>query len=452
MIRCRIKPEQVRIHVLMFIFFLIMPVITPAETVTLTIDEAVRRALEQSLVLKKGLIDLSQAEYSAGKLWSEIFPGINLSAGFNLLPRTPLFTDTGFGFKTDALSYSLDAGIVFSLNPSFKSSMKRIQLAYQSRILSYESASKQLEIQVIKNFLSLVIMKEDISYMEENLRVAEQILERDRTAWKNGLMSELDWFNSQLSTETARFNLSNAQRLYQNALGEFLSLLGMDTGTVIVFAGTVEIAPVHLDPEQLILEYLPKRPDIISQRQTIERLELTKNITTLNSRSPSLRLSAQWLGVNSGSGLRAPFGDTVLGSLALSVPVDSWIPGTKQDQGIKSADAEVEKAKLDLQNTEISAKTQIRSLILNLGNTWTSLEISQLRQEFAQRTLDAAEEGFRKGTVEFQELEDTRNKLTLARQQLLVEKYSYQSLLLDLAAALNVDWKTVAALGSGGTR
>ena len=416
----------------------------PADTVTLTIEEAVERALDQSINLKKSAIDLAQTEYSAGRLWAEIFPRFSLSAGLDILPRTPLFTEPGFSYNQDGLSYSLNFGLLLSLNPSLGSSMKRIELAYRSQLLSYENAGKQLEIQVIKNFLSLINRKENISYMGESLEVAIQKLNSDRIARQNGLLNELAWLNSQLSAETARYNLSNAQGAYHNALGEFLALLGMETDSDIILDGTVEIAPVDLNPEQLILEYLPKRPDIISQRQTIERLELTRNVTTLDSRAPTLELSTSWRGnPTPNGGLGAPFTDNVSGSLTLRIPVDSWIPGTRQNQTIRAADAEVEKAKLDLQNTETQAKTQIRSLISNLRNTWESLEIARLRVEVARRTVEATEEGFRRGTVEFRELEDRRNDLSDSRQRLLQGELSYQSLLLDLAAALNVEWKTL---------
>ena len=66
-----------------------------------------------------------------------------------------------------------------------------------------------------------------------------------------------------------------------------------------------------------------------------------------------------------------------------------------------------------------------------------------MRVEIAQATVEATEEGFRRGTVEFRELQDRRNDLSDARQRLLQGEYSYQSLILDLAAALNVDWKTL---------
>jgi len=430
--------------VLVFVFLSLLA--NAAETVTLSLDDAVRLALDNSINLKKSAIDLAQAGYSASRLWSEIFPGFSLSAGFTFLPSTPLISEPGFQYRDNALSYSASFGLSLSLNPSFYSSMKRIELAYRAQLLSYENASKQLEIQVIKRFLNLITMKANTSYMQENLDLALQKMNNDRVARANGLLSELSWLNSQLSAETARYNLLTAQNSYKNSLSEFLALLGMDDGTDITLSGTVEIAQLNLDPEKLILEYLPKRPDIVSQRQVIERLELSKNITTNNARSPTLGLSTQWRGGSSQTGgLSAPFTDSISGSLSLSIPIDSWIPGTKQNQNIRAANTDIEKAKLDLQYTETQAKTQIRSLVSNLNSTWESLGIARLRVSVAQRTVDATTIGFRNGTVEFRELEDRRSDLSNARQRLLQEELSYQSLLLDLAAALNVEWKTLTA-------
>ena len=426
-----------------------------AEPVTLSLEEAVHRALDQSIHLRREAIDLALAGYSAGRLWSEIFPSFSLRAGLTFLPTTPLFTEPGFRYDSDRMGYSLNLGVALSLNPSLRASMDRIELAYRTRLLGYEDARRQLEIRVIKDFLRLVTMQENIAHMEESLEFATQTMNNSRIAWQHGHLNELTWLNSQLSVQTARYDLNTVRGAYQNALWEFLALLGMDAATDITFMGTVDIIPIHYDPEQLILEHLPRRPDIINQRQAIERLELGRTITTLSSRSPTLVLSTEWGGgtpTPNNRGLGAPFTDRVSGSVTLNIPVDSWIPGTRQSQGIRAASAEVEKARLDLQNIETRAKTEIRSLVSNLNNTWESLEIARLRVDIAERTVEAADEGFRNGAVAFQELEDRRRDLSNARQRLLHGELSYQNLLLDLASALNVGWRTLTGQADEGLR
>ena len=442
-----------RCWVLAFLIFPLFMLPARTEPVALSLDEAVQRALDQSLNLRRQAIDLSLAEYSAGRLWSEIFPGFSLRAGFTFLPATPLFTESGFRYDTDRLSYSLNLGVALSLNPSFRASMDRIELAYRTQLLSYEDARNQLEIRVIKDFLRLVTMQENIAHMEESLEFATQTMNNNRVAWQHGHLNELTWLNSQLSVQAARYDLNSARGAYQNVLWEFLALLGMDAGTDITFMGTVDIIPIRYDPEQLILRHLPRRPDIVNQRQNIERLELGRTITTLSNRAPTLVLSTDWGGGSPSPntrGLGAPFTDRLSGSVTVNIPIDSWIPGTRQSQGIRAASAEVEKALLDLQAIETRAKTEVRSLISNLRNTWESLEIARLRVDIAQRTVEAADEAFRGGAVAFQELEDRRRDLSEARQRLLHGELHYQNLLLDLAAALNVEWRTLTGQQANG--
>jgi len=432
------------------LFFILLTSLLRAEPLQLGLHDAVKLAIDNSLSLQRSAIDLAQAGYSASRLWSEIFPSFNLSAGMTFLPATPYLTDPGFQYNQDMRSYTINLGLSLNLNASLRSSMRRIELAYRSQLLNYEGAVQQLEIQVIKDFLRLITRQEYLAIMQEALDLALVKLEQDRIARQNGLLSELLWLNSQLSAETARYNLSDALNSYQNALREFLALLGLDPDCDVEFTGSIEAIPLALDPEQLIEDHLPRRPDIIRQRQTIERLELTQNINILSARSPTLSVSTAWRGFSSPlsplqrQGLNDPFSDSLSGSITLSIPIDSWIPGTRQNQNIRSGDAEIEKARLDLQSTETAAKTQIRSLISNLNNIQTSLDIARMRVELARGTLEATEVGFRNGTVEFRELEDRRRDLTDARHRLLEVEFSQQSLLLDLAAALHIDWKTVA--------
>jgi len=433
----------VRFCFLLLLIFNLRAFPAQAEPLTLSLEEAIQRALDQSIGLRRQAIDLAQAEYSAGRLWAEIFPGINFRAGFTFLPSTPLFTEPGFRYNSDALSYSLNLGLALSLNPSLRASMDRIELAYRTQLLSYEDARSQLEIRVIKHFLRLVTMKENIAHMEESLEFATQTMNNNRIAWQHGHLNELTWLNTQLSVQAALYDLNTARGTYQNALWEFLALLGMDAGTDITLRGTVDIIPIRCDPEHLILEHLSRRPDIIHQRQAIERLELGRTITTLSNRSPTLVFSTEWGGGPGSGGLSAPFTDRVSGSVTLNIPIDSWVPGTRQSQSIRAASAEVEKARLDLQNMETQAKTEIRSLVSNLNNTWESLEIARLRVDIAERTVEAADEAFRNGAVAFQELEDRRRDLANARQRLLHGELNYQNLLLDLASALNVGWRTL---------
>jgi multidrug efflux system outer membrane protein len=407
-------------------------------TLVLTLDEAVRRGVEESLDLQTRMIDLSTAEYAAKNLWAELFPGI--SAGVEAGYGTGLFSGDGFGLDAGGLSHSLSAGLSLTLGAGISQRMNIIRLASRIRLLEYEDARRQLETAITKNFYTLLADRENLSHLENTLELAERQLERDRVAFNNGLKGELAFLQSRLGVETARYNLSNARTGYAAALGDFLVLLGLPQDSPAVLEGKIDIHPVDADPEALIREYLPRRPDMAARRQAVENLEYTERQTRLENRAPSLGLSARW------SGQFDPFTDRVSGTVSVSIPIDSWIPGTGKDRAVKSAAANVEKARLELRNTENGAASQIRSLAAGLRNSWAAIEIARLSVEIAERTYELHEEGFRLGTVESLALEDTRNSLAEKRQQLLRSELAYQTMTLDLAAALNINWRELGNL------
>jgi outer membrane protein TolC len=402
----------------------------------------VERAVAQSISLQINAIDLQTAKLESSSLWAQFFPSLTVGGGVSYA-ASPLTEKKTQSSSRDPVAYTLNFRASISLNERFLTTLERIKLLYQRRLFSYEQARQQIEIQVTRNFYNLLAKKENISIREEVLSLAELQLEKNRISFENGYVSNLVYLQSRLSAETEKLNLNRAQTEYNSALREFLMLLGYDQNTGTLLEGLIAVTPFEADPEELIREYLPKRPDILSQWQKIEQLENTRKQTFLSSRGPSINLSASYDG-----NYYREFTDNLSGSITVAIPLDGWIPGTLKDQAFRSARAEVEKAKLELKNIEDTARAGIRSLSAQLRDSWAGIEISRLRVEIAERTYEATEEGFRNGTVELLTLEDTRNRMAEARQQLLTDELAYQTMILDLAAALNMDWRDFF----GGTR
>ena len=405
------------------------------ETRVLTLNDAVELGLEHSLNLKKNRIDLSGAEYSANRLWSEVFPSITGSLGAAYGGR--LFTGDGFEGR-DGVNLSTGVAVNLTLSTGIPYAMKNIRLAYQTRLLSYEDARNQLEIQITKNFFSLITDRDNLAGLADTLQLAQRQFERDQIGFNNGIIGERVLMHSRLSLEDARYNLSTARSAYANRMGEFLSLLGISQNADATLEGKIEIVKIEADAEQLIRDYLPRRPDIISRRQEIERLENAERQTVLAGRAPSLTFSLNWDDRKQGGN---PYTDSLRGSATLNIPVDPWVSGSRAGQVIRNSKFATEKARLDLQNAEEGAATQIRSLTANLRNSWDSIEIARLSLSVAERGYQLTEQGFRNGTVPSQALDDARNNLADVRQRLLQRELLYLDTFLDLSAALNKNWK-----------
>jgi multidrug efflux system outer membrane protein len=412
-----------------------MPCLSSAQSVAnteLTLDSAIKYALEYNLNLKKARIDLAASGYSVKKIWSEVFPRINATSGIGY-SYTPLFGSDSIG--NSGMNYSVGLGINLDLNGGIPFLMKSISLAHQGNILRYEDACNQLSIQVTKLFYSLIAEKNNLIFLEEVLDLAQRQFDRSQVSFRNGLVGELSVTQSRLAYENARFNFSSANISYSTNFAEFLAIIGIPSESGIILSGEISIKRISADAQTLINEYLHKRPDIVSSLQEIERFENARIQSQLQNRAPSLGLRVNW-----DSSDFSPFTDRLSANATLTIPLETWIPGTSRNQSVRRSNDSVEKAKLDLENTMNGAKTQIRSLTARLHNSWDSILIARLGFSAAQRRYQLTEYAFNNGTVESLALGDARNLMTEARQRLLQTELSYFNMMLDLSAAINVDW------------
>ena len=398
------------------------------------LEDAVNKALEYNLSLKKSQIDLAASGYSEKNLWSEIFPSISASASAGY--RNNLFSD--IPLNNSGYNYSVGFGVTLGLNAGIPYTMRNIKLAHQGNILKYEDAKNQLSIQITKLFYSLTAEKNNLLLLEEIFNLAQRQYTRSEVSFRNGLVGELSLTQSSLALENAKYNLNTARTAHKNNISDFLAMLGMPFDEEINLSGEITIVKIDADAEALINDYLPKRPDIIRANQEIERLTLAQRQTLLQAKAPSLNLSLDW-----GSSNFDPFSDTLSATARVNIPIDPWIPGTAKAQNVLRANDSIEKAKLDLSSAENSAKTQIRSLCALLRNSWDSVLIARLSLTSAQRSYQLTEQGFNNGIVELLTLQDARNNMANARQRLLQTEISYFNMILDLSSALNIDWKNL---------
>jgi outer membrane protein TolC len=407
----------------------------------LTLERALELALDASVDIKKNAIELGLAKTDADSLWAQIFPSISLSAGVSY--GIPLHDSAPRGGP----AYSASAGLTLNLNAGLPYAMKSISLAYRQKLLGLEDARRLLSLQIAKDFYSLAAREQNLLVFENAKKLAEEQVERDTAAWQNGYKGELEYLQGRLSAEQADLDYQKALAEYRNALAEFCAALGLD-GAAIRLSGAVEIKRIFPDPEKLTGEYLPRRPDLAAKRNAVEHSAMEEKQKALSAKAPSLSLSANW-GAQAADDF-AWKGDSSLGaSVRLSIPVNPWIPRTKENRELKAAAAAVEIARIDFEDAWEKARREIRLLCANLETAWNEAGLSRLQLEIAGRSYELSEEAYRIGAMSFVDFEIARNKYTEAQQGLLAGELNYKLLVLDLAFALNISESELAGLSAG---
>jgi hypothetical protein len=144
---------------LLFLFFLCGGKLHPVE-ISLTLEDAVSRAIANNINVQKSAIDLELLQYRNDHILTELFiNNWSIGVGLNVLPNTPLFTEPGFSYNADRLSLSFDFGITIPLNIRMPYTVQLAELAYRRGLLSYEDASRRVALETTKTFYSLLANK-----------------------------------------------------------------------------------------------------------------------------------------------------------------------------------------------------------------------------------------------------------------------------------------------------
>jgi outer membrane protein TolC len=431
------RQDTIKGVILLYIFISVSGFLPAQENApplrALTLEEACRLAERNSIALQKQAIDVELDRIAAKNLWAQVFPSI--TAGGSARYSIPLTSDAPKNPATSADPvYRASLELSLRLSAGLPLTMANISLAYKNSLLNYEQARRALMNETSKTFYSLLAQKNNLLVLEGTMRLAAEQLERDRIGRQNGYVGELDFLSAQVSAERSKLNYNRAQVDYYNALGKFFTALGLVQNEPPNLEGRLEIAPLSLDPQALINERLARRPDMLAQRNHIERLQNARAESFLSAKVPSVGLSATW-----GASIKDGLDDLVSAGISVTIPIDSWIPRSKGDQAVQRSDGEYQKARLELQNMENNARQEIRSFTDSISHTWAEVEIARLQAGYAQRAYELAEQSYRRGTMNFFDFETARNRLTDARQQLLQSELAYKILVLDLASSLNME-------------
>ncbi|MDR0551830.1 MAG: TolC family protein [Spirochaetaceae bacterium] len=410
-----------------------------SEIINITLQNALDMAQKSNRTLQKNAIDLAVAKRARDNLWTQVLSGISLgaNASYGSIGIVKAAND-----GNAEISWGLSAGLSLQLSASLGASMNLIKLAYQSGLLEYETGKRQLDLTVTKAFYMLLAEEQNLAILRERRTQAEREAAQARVSYANGLMNEVNYSRSQLSARQAQYELGRAESAYSQNFDSFLLSLGEEDKAAsgaqhFRLEGTITVHRHEPDAAALISQFLPSRPDIAAAHQAVKNAELRYTVQNMDGKIPSLTLRGSYSGKPAND--FSDYTDGLSFSLALSVPLESWIPGSTANQNKLSALSNVEKARLDLADAEQEARRVIRSLCETLRTSWQNIEIANQSVELARRAYEMSSRAFREGAADFLTLENDRTALASSRQNLLMEQLNYKLAVLDLAQALNVD-------------
>ncbi len=417
-------------------FFMVPFPFGSAEEVVVDVEKAVRMAFENNLSLKSEQLTQNQKKRGMENSWNSLLPTLSASAGLSRSNEASASTPWSLSVGITA-SLTLNAGIFFS--------MKQTALDYEAGLIALEQAKQQMQRDIKKAFYNLLLLEENLNMYRQSMDTAEKRYIQSKTNYDYGRVSRYTMLSAQVAWENMKPTLRDMELRYREAVESFKDALGINPADSVRLEGAIEVQDMSFDADALITKYMTDRLDIQAIRQRRKVLENTIG-SAIASLTPSLTFRFSMDPTFRGDPFADPWFADVSNdwkqrsgafSMALSVPLDGLIPGSKTQTSIANAEDSIRQNDINLSQSLKKASMEITNIVKRLEKSLLSLNTLKLNVELALEAYKLAEESYNAGGKEILEVQNAELELQKAKLSVLTEEYNYVSGLLDLEYALN---------------
>lgn len=456
-----------------FLVAAVSSILSAQEVRTLNIDEAVNLAIAQNLSLSNTKRDLGTKQRKADTAWNVFIPTVDVSGTLArtnevstvtaLVPTAPIVvgsTTVGYAvmpFSRELPQWSLSSRLSanLTLNIALFEGLKNVRMDYENGKISYEKARAQLERDVRKSYLQILLLKENIALLKENLAAAERRLGTARENYRSGLVPELTVLQAQVGVENLKPTIQDLENSYLLAIESLAMNLGLPHGTKL---DLVPVSPPDatqslaksLDLEDLINRAVAGKPDLEELRRSILLLQSTRRANFYQLYTPSLSLGWTFDPTFQGDPLKDNWfnGDSWkqrsgMFTLTLAWRLNSLLPVSREAQGLSDLDDTITKLNSNLALAIRGTETEVYSIVLKLQKSLQSMGALRLNVDLAQKAYALTEQAYRAGLKDVMEITNADLDLRKAQLEVIKEQFNFMTGLLDLEYAIGVPFGTL---------
>ncbi len=423
------------------------------EELKLSLDDAVRRGLENNLGLK-------QAEYSEKNLRGQynqavqqFLPTISLvgDAGYHMynlaalgfgpglvqeiLPILPPGTDvSGLSFITRAqvtegqrLNTSRHCSPVPSL-PAIKPRARECAPLISPKCLPVEKSVQQ----VASAYLHAIAAASAV----ENARALE---EADRVAYNNaheahlaGTAANLDELRARVQYQTEQQARIQDENIFQKDLILLKREIGLDPGQKIVLTDRAPYSELAVQtPEELRAIAYKNRQDYQNLQNQVQELKSVHQAYRAQ-RLPTLSFNGYY-GVTEVTSIGAHGNFAATGTLKIPIFREAELRG-----GIDASKAQWDSAEAQLDDLRVKIDQQVRTALLDVAANKKLVDVAQSNVELATRALSDETDRVNAGVDDTLPLVDAQASLSTAQNNFVASLYQYNTSKLQLARAAGI--------------
>lgn len=462
---------------LLFLFLLLGASAAKVSAQTeLTLDESIEIAKEKSPnILKSNLnlqsnqmnlaaqraslksrfsLDVTPIDFSRTRVFNDFFSTWNTNEDYNsfaqLSIRQPIAKTDGVISLIDRFGYRDNYSEIQDVRTKTFSNNLYLQLeqpifTYNRTKLQTKEIELNLENAQLSNTMQLLDLERNVTQSfynfyqaQNNLQIAQDEYENQQRSYditKNkveaDLLAEEELYQAELNLATSKSTVENRQVSLDNAADDFKLLLGLDLEDDIRVTVDVNYVTQEVDLNTAVQYGLDNRMELRQRQIDIERSEFELIRTNaLNEFKGSVTLSLGLFGDDNRvtNVYESPTNNPRV-AVTLAIPLWDW--GEKKAR-MAASNANLDIAKVDLENQKNDIVINIRKVYRNLQNLETQIEIAQQNVKNAELTYEINLERYRNGDLTSMDLNLFQNQLSDKKSELATALINYKIELLNL--------------------
>ena len=384
---------------------------------TLSVDEAVRIALENKAAITNAEKDVTIAKLNRNSTASLLLPSINASNSFR---------ETTYGNSILSGSESYSGGVNLSqslFNFGGKvNSVRQSDNSYQISRIQKRSTTSRIILNVYTFYYDYLKNSELYEIAKEDLQLSQRQLDLVKQQFDLGAVSKTDYLKATVRYGTAKSTLLNRELSFNNSFKNLRNSMGLiGTDTLINLPKKVEInliIPSFDEAYQLMLSNSPSL-NILDRRVTSAKIGVKQSWA---SSLPSLNMSLGYNATSSDQVTKQYFEDNYIKSanLTLSIPLFN---GFRKRNDIKISKLQLSQEQASYSTAIKDAEVDLYSLINRLNNYEELIPIQEEVLLSAEEDLKLAQQKYELGSADILELLDAQLAVIQASSSLVSTKY-----------------------------
>jgi outer membrane protein len=425
---------------------------TDTATLSLTVDAAVRMAVERNPELQSARLEVKRSDARVMEAWGYTMPSVDVSGTFNHLVEKPK------SYFPDAIYYPLvklmDSSarvprptgqlveLPFSMSPSnsVNAALNVRQILFNGSVFIgvgaasiYSQLARDVFMQkkvetiakVRKAYFGALLAREALTMMQSNLKNAEENLKNVQLMRSQGIVSEYDELRATVGVDNLRPIVMQSETGFILAVDNLRNTIGIGDSVKVMPSEALVLQEVDegilQSADQAVLESNPNlnivkhQIELNSASVNAERANFLPTITAFGSYSYTAIKDNYRISTND-------FYKTA--SVGLNFSLNLF-------QGLQT-NSRIEQAQLERQKTEEQKGSLERNLQMGIRSLIGNIRQARKRIDAQQRTVETAERGYKIVTARFLanaatqlEVNDAQLALSQAKVNRMQSIYDY---------------------------